>query len=43
MDYFNFRADSLAWNFHKMVSAPLQCSALLIREKVSAGDKESFY
>ncbi|XP_068082612.1 acidic amino acid decarboxylase GADL1 [Anabrus simplex] len=27
------RADSVAWNPHKMLGAPLQCSVLLIKEK----------
>ncbi|XP_014680984.1 PREDICTED: cysteine sulfinic acid decarboxylase-like [Priapulus caudatus] len=27
------RADSVAWNPHKMFGAPLQCSALLLKEK----------
>ncbi|GLH12200.1 Glutamate decarboxylase [Gryllus bimaculatus] len=27
------RADSISWNPHKMLGAPLQCSAFLVREK----------
>lgn len=29
-----FRANSVTWNPHKMMSVPLQCSALLVREEV---------
>lgn len=28
------RANSVTWNPHKMMSVPLQCSALLVREEV---------
>ena len=31
---FCFRLDSISWNLHKMSAAPLQCSVLLIKEKV---------
>nr|CAD7193987.1 unnamed protein product [Timema douglasi] len=30
---FCFRSDSVSWNPHKMLGAPLQCSAFLIKEK----------
>lgn len=30
------RANSVTWNPHKMMSVPLQCSALLVREEVSS-------
>lgn len=29
-----FRADSVAWNPHKMLGAPLQCSLFLTKHKV---------
>lgn len=29
-----FRANSVTWNPHKMMGVPLQCSAILVREKV---------
>ena len=29
------RCDSVSWNLHKMNAAPLQTSALLVKEKVS--------
>ena len=29
-----FRADSIAWNPHKMLCAPLQCSTFLVKRKV---------
>lgn len=28
------RANSVTWNPHKMMGVPLQCSAILVREKV---------
>ena len=28
------RADSVLWNLHKMVGVPLQCTALLVQQKV---------
>lgn len=31
---YYFRADSVAWNLHKMSCVPVQCSALLVKEKV---------
>ena len=31
---FIFRADSVAWNLHKMLGAPLQCSAFLTKHQV---------
>lgn len=30
----HLRANSVTWNPHKMMSVPLQCSALLVREEV---------
>lgn len=30
----HIRANSVTWNPHKMMSVPLQCSALLVREEV---------
>lgn len=32
--FVNCRANSVTWNPHKMMSVPLQCSALLVREEV---------
>ncbi len=32
--FVHSRANSVTWNPHKMMSVPLQCSALLVREEV---------
>lgn len=32
--FVDLRANSVTWNPHKMMSVPLQCSALLVREEV---------
>lgn len=32
--FVTIRANSVTWNPHKMMSVPLQCSALLVREEV---------
>jgi len=34
--FLHRRSDSFAWNPHKLMSAPMQCSLLFIKEKVSA-------
>ena len=35
------RANSVTWNPHKMMSVPLQCSALLVREEVGHTHKHT--
>ena len=32
--YLTFRADSVSWNPHKMLSVPVQCSVLLVKDEV---------
>lgn len=39
---FSCRANSVTWNPHKMMSVPLQCSALLVREEVRMDLSELF-
>lgn len=34
------RANSVTWNPHKMMGVPLQCSAILVREKVREGEEQ---
>lgn len=38
-----FRANSVTWNPHKMMGVPLQCSAILVREKVQKQFSKSFF
>lgn len=33
--FFICRANSMTWNPHKLMGVPLQCSAILLRDKVS--------
>ena len=38
---YHFRADSVAWNPHKMMGTPLQCCAFLTKETVSKPNASS--
>lgn len=39
--YVNFRADSVTWNPHKLLTAPQQCSTFLVRHRNVLSDAHS--